>query len=67
MQDFPDNEKKTIKNDRQSAILDFISAKFVMGYACMSPYILFYMHRPAILFVFEFRKYHKITQIQNGR
>ena len=53
MQDFPDNEKKkTIKNDRQSAILDFISAKFVMGYACMSPYILFYMHRPAILLFF---------------
>ena len=43
MQDFRDNEKKT-----KSAILDFILAKFVMGY----PYILFYMHGPAILLRF---------------
>ena len=49
MQDFRDNEKKTIKSDRQSSILDFISAKFIMGYPCVSPYILFYMHGPAIL------------------
>ena len=42
--------RKTIKNDRQSAILKFISAKCVMGYPCVSPYILFYMHGPAILF-----------------
>ena len=50
MQHFLDNEKKqTIKNDSQSAILDFISAKFIMGYPCVSPYILFYMHGPAIL------------------
>ena len=27
-------------------------------------YILFYIHDPAIFF--ELRKYHKITQIQNG-
>ena len=32
--------KRRAKNDRQSAILDFISAKFVMGYPCVSPYIL---------------------------
>ena len=41
--------KKAIKNDRQSAILDFISANFIMGYPSVSPYILFYMHGPAIL------------------
>ena len=39
-------------NDRQSAILDYISAKFIMGYPCVSPYILFYMHGPAILLWF---------------
>ena len=63
MQDFRDNEKKTIKNDRQWSILDFISAKFVMGYPCVSPHILFYMHGSVFFFVFELRKYHKITQI----
>ena len=52
MQDSRDNEKKTIKNDRQSAILDFIFAKFVMGYPCVSRYILFHMHGPAILLCF---------------
>ena len=41
--------KKTIKNDRKSAILDFISAKYFMGYPCVSPYILLYMQGPAIL------------------
>ena len=49
MQHFRDNEKKTIKKDRQSAFLDFISAKFIMGYPCVCPYILFYMHGPAVL------------------
>ena len=62
-QDFRDNEKKTIKNDRQLAILAFISAKFVMGYPCVSPHILLCMHGPAFCFVFELRKYHKISQI----
>ena len=55
MQDFRDNDKKqTIKNDRHlmMAILDFISAKFVMGYPCVSPHILFYMHGPAFLLCF---------------
>ena len=52
MQDFRDNEKKTIKNERQLAILDFIFAKFVMGYPCVSPHILFYMHGPAFLLCF---------------
>ena len=67
MQDFRDNEKKTNKNNRQLAILDFVSAKFVTGYPCASPYILFYMHGLVFYFVFELRKYHKISQIQNGR
>ena len=52
MKDFRDNEKKTIKNDRQLAIFDFISAKVVMGYPCVSPHILFYMHGPAFLLCF---------------
>ena len=49
MQHFLDNDKKTIKIDRQSAILDFISALFIMDSPRVSPYILFYMHGPAIL------------------
>ena len=48
-------------------ILNIISAKFVMGYHCVRPFILFYIHGPAILHFFESLKYHKITQIQNGR
>ena len=52
MQDFRDNEKKTIKSDRQLDILDLISAKFVMSYFCVSPHILFYMHGPAFLLCF---------------
>ena len=34
---------------KKQSIFDFISAKFSMGYPCASPYILFYMHGPAIL------------------
>ena len=45
--------------------MDFISAKYVMGYHCVRPSILFYIHGPAILHVFESLEYHKITQIQN--
>ena len=52
MQDFRDNEKKTIKNERLLAILDFIFAKFVMGYLSVSPHILLYMHGPAFLLCF---------------
>ena len=44
----------------------FISAKLVMGYPCMSPYILFYIHGRLFCFVYELRKNHKITQIQNS-
>ena len=52
MQDFQDNEKKTIKNSRLAAILDFIREKFVMGYHCVRPYILFYIDGPTILLCF---------------
>ena len=45
MQEFRDN-------DRKSAILDFISAKFVIGYACVSPYILFFIHGQALFLSF---------------
>ena len=52
MQHFPDNEKKTIRHVRQSAILYFISAKFIMGYPCVSAYKLFYVHGLSILLLF---------------
>ena len=48
MRDFRDNEKKKF-NGGLAAILDFISAKFVMGYPCVRYYILFYIYGPAIL------------------
>ena len=48
------------------AIFDFFSGKFVTGYPCVRPSILFYIHGPAILYFFELLKYHKITQIQNS-
>ena len=67
MQDFGDNDKKQLKMTANWPFLDFISAKFVMGYPCVSPYILFYMHVQLFCFVFELHKYHKINQIQNGR
>ena len=51
---------KNIKNGRPAAILDFTSAKFVMGYPCVRPYILFYNHGPAILL---FSSYVNITKL----
>ena len=45
-----------------AAILDSIIVKFVMGYYCVRPSILFYIHGPANLHFFESLKYHKITQ-----
>ena len=51
-----------IKNDLQSAILDFISEEFVMGYPCAGPYIFFYVHGPLFCFFFELLKFHKITK-----
>ena len=53
--------RKKICNSRLAAILDFISARFVMGYYCVRPSILFYCHSPANLHFFESLKYHKIT------
>ena len=44
MQHLRDNEKNKIKMTSVSH-----SAKFIMGYPCASPYILFYLHGPAIL------------------
>ena len=55
--------KKTIKNDSQSAILDFICAKFVMGYPCVSPFICSMCLVWLFCFVFELRNYLKIAQI----
>ena len=52
MQYFWDNQKKLNINGRQSFILNFISAKFVMRYPCVIPYILFYTHGQAILHCF---------------
>ena len=66
MPDFQDNEKKIV-NGLLADILDFISAKFVMGYPCVRHYILFYIHGPAILHFSALHKIHKITQIQNDR
>ena len=45
--------RKTILNGRLAAILDFITAKLVMGYPCVRHYILFYIHGPAILLFFR--------------
>ena len=36
-------------NGRQSSILDFIFAKFVIDHPCANPYILFHIYGPAIL------------------
>ena len=55
--------RKKNRNGRLAPIFDFISEKYVMGYHCVRPSILFYIYGPAN----ESLKYHKITQIQNGR
>ena len=60
MQDYRNNEKKTIKNGRQSTIFYFISAKFVTGYTSVIPYLLFYNHGPAISL---FLRYVNITTL----
>ena len=48
-------KKKQYKMD------DFISAKFVMDFPCVRPYILFYIDGPAIL---HFFRYVNITKLQ---
>ena len=47
MPHFQDDEKKTIKND--FGYFGFYFCKIITGYPCVSPYILYYMHGPAIL------------------
>ena len=61
---FPDNEKKNIKNGRLAAILDFISVKFVMNYPCVRPYILFYIHGPAILHFLSYLNSTKLLKFK---
>ena len=48
-QDFRDNEKKIKMRLR---ILNFISAKFVMGYPCARLYILFHIHMVQLFCIF---------------
>ena len=50
-------------NGRLAAILDFITAKFVMGYPYVRNHILFYIHGAATLHFFELSKYNKIIKI----
>ena len=55
MQDFKDYARfKKNEIGRLAAILNFIGAKFVMGYPCARHYILFYIHGPGILHFFYF-------------
>ena len=49
------------------AILDFITAKFVMGYPCVKHYILCYIHGPAILLIRSLADIAQpICQIEKG-
>ena len=49
------------KNDRLAAILNFISAKFVMGYPCVRPYTLFHF---MVQLVCIFLRYVNITKLR---
>ena len=51
MQDFLDEEKINRMDDWRP-FFDCINAKFVLGYPCVRPYILFYIHGPVILHYF---------------
>ena len=64
MQAFRYNEKKTIKNGRQSAILQNLSRFILVWYQTFC----FIFMVQLFLFVFELGllRYHKITHIQNG-
>ena len=66
MQDCQNNEKKN-SNGRQVAILNFISAKFVMGYPCVRHDIRFKFMVQLFCIFLELYKYHKIAQIHNSR
>ena len=46
------------------AILHFISTKFVMGYHCVSPCTLFYIHGPAILHFFSYVNIKKLCKFK---
>ena len=61
MKDFRIREKKKLKW-QTGGHFGFFSVKFVMGYPCVTHYILFYIHDPVILH-FLLSKYYKI---QNG-
>ena len=70
MQHFRDNEKKQLKLTVRRSFGVLFLPNFLMCYPCASPYIVFYVHGPAILLCLlyiELRKYNKIPQIQNGR
>ena len=56
--------RKKKLNGRLAAILDFISAKFIMGYPCVRPYILFYIHGLAILHFFSYLNIKKILKLK---
>ena len=44
--------RKKKLNGRLAAILDFLTATFVMGYPCVRHYILFYIHGQAYCIFF---------------
>ena len=46
---FIDQLSCKISKIMRKQILDFITAKFVMGYPCVGQYILFFIHGPTIL------------------
>ena len=62
MQDCRDTGKKNL-NGRLAAILDFIRAKFVMGYACVRHYILFYIHSQLFSFFLSYVNIPKLLKL----
>ena len=55
MQDFRDNGKTTIKNGRLAAIGSFL---------CETLYILFYIHGPAIWYLFSYLNITKLLKFK---
>ena len=49
MQHYRDNEKKQLKMPVSRPFWVLFLPNFLMCYPCVSPYILFYLHDPAIL------------------
>ena len=66
MQDFQDNEEKNLKWPT-GGHFGFYQGEICHGSSLCETFHLFYIHGPAILHFFQSLKYHKITQIQNGR